>query len=224
MDRAAASCIERAKTTFGDVSTKVPTNLIRVAVTLTACAALAACARGGAPDGLRAKVDAVGRWAVTVSVEPEHVGPITVSVGAVRRSLPNDAGPWLEHNIVFSNTSDRLFRFADTRTSAFIGPPGDRRRLLAADEGCGYVPGAPDSRLEAGACRLYLDAFVVRPQPSVSRTVTLFKGLPGMKALTARRYTFEKLIRFGAGREIPDERTGRAATLRLVYDIRAVLR
>jgi len=162
----------------------------------------------------------VDRWAVTVSVEPEQVGPITVSVGAMRRSPRSDAGPWLDHDIVFANTSDRLLRFADTRTSAFIGPPGDRRRLLAADEGCGYVPGTPSSRLEADACQLYLDAFVVRPQRSVSRTVTLFKGLPGMKPLTARTYTFKKVIRFGAGREVPDEGTGRTAVLRLVYDIR----
>jgi hypothetical protein len=120
---------------------------------------------------------------------------------------------------VFENRGDRLVRFADTRTSAFIGPLGHRRRLLAADEGCGYGFQTPTSPIEARVCLLDLDAFAVKPHASVSRTVTLFKGLRGMEPLTAGTYVFERLIRFRVGHRIPDEGTGRTAVLRLVYEV-----
>lgn len=154
---------------------------------LSACAALAACTPEGVLDDRpRADVGTVGRWTVTVSVEPEHIGPVTISVDAIRRSKPSEVRQWLEHDIVFANTSDRRVSFADTRTTQFIGPSGHRRKLLAADEGCGNEPAMRDSRLETG-CLLYLDAFVVKQGASVSRTVGLFKGLREMEPLTAGR-------------------------------------
>jgi hypothetical protein len=200
-------------------------NRLALVGTLCACAALAACTPEGVRDGRqRAEAEAADRWAVTVSVEPEHSGPIAVSVGAMRRTPPNDARrrlrrhagrgrQWLLHEIVFENTGGRQVRFADTRTAKFIGPSGHRRRLVAADEGCGYGP-ATDPRLEF-VCLLYLDAPVVKPGASVSRMVTLVKGLRGMEPLTEGRYVFRKVIRFRTGRT-GNEHT---AVLRLVYDV-----
>jgi hypothetical protein len=133
---------------------------------------------------------------------------------------PNDAHPWVKHRLVFKNTGDRRVRFADTRTSAFIGWFRGRPTLLAADEGCGYVPETRESRLEAGGCFAYLDAFELKPQGSTSRTVTLSAGLRGMARLSAGKYVFRREIRFAAGHRIPAEGQGRTAVLRLTYDVR----
>ena len=159
-------------------------------------------------------------WGVTVRVEPEVVSPIAVSVGPVHVARPNGAHPWIEHEVVFENKGNRAVRFDDTRTSRFIGPSGHRRRLLAGDEGCGYSPQTRQSRLEAGVCRLYLDAFELKPYGSESRKVTLFAGLRGMERLAAGKYVFRKLLRFAVGHNIPAEGTGRTAVLRLTYNVR----
>jgi hypothetical protein len=82
------------------------------------------------------------------------------------------------------------------------------------------VPQARRSRLEAGACLLYLDAFELKPHGSTSRTVTLFAGLRGMARLSAGKYVFRRVIRFAPGHRIPAEGNGRTAVLRLTYDVR----
>jgi hypothetical protein len=78
---------------------------------------------------------------------------------------------------------------------------------LAADEGCGYAvqPLVP-------VCRLDLRLLTVEPRASVAGTITLFKGLRGMKPLAPGTYVFRKEIRFQAGREFP---------FRLVYRVEA---
>ena len=120
--------------------------------------------------------------------------------------------------MIFENRGDRPVQFADTSTSVFIGPSG-QRMLLAAEGHCGYASDSKGARIEAGVCLLIEDAFVVEPHASVSRIVTLFKGLPGMKPLTPGTYVFDNLIRFRVGHHIPDVGAGRSVVLRLVYDI-----
>jgi hypothetical protein len=202
-----------------------------IAAALVVCIAVAGCTswpevrQAGSGEGLEEKLPApppgaIDGPAVKVSVERSNLWPIVVSVGPARAAPRNEARPWVQHELVFENTGDRPVRFADTRTSAFIGPSG-HRMLLAADEGCGYGSETRTSRIEAGACLLYLDAFAVKPHASVSRTVTLFKELRGMEPLTAGTYIFERAIRFRLGHEIPAEGTGRTAVLRLVYEIEA---
>jgi hypothetical protein len=71
-------------------------------------------------------------------------------------------------------------------------------------------------RVEAGACLLYLDAFVVRPGATVRRTVTLFKELRGVAPLTPGTYVWEKVIRFRVG--APDAPV-RTARISLTYEI-----
>jgi hypothetical protein len=203
-----------------------------IAAALVVCIAVAGCTswpdlrQAGSDEDLEERLPApppgaIDGLIVKVSVEPSNLWPIVVSVGPARSAPRNDARPWVQHELVFENTGDRPVRFADTRTSAFIGPSGHRRRLLAADEGCGYGWETRTSRIEARVCLLYLDEFEVRPHASVSRTVTLFKELRGMEPLTAGTYIFERAIRFRVGHEIPDEGTGRTAVLRLVYEIEA---
>jgi hypothetical protein len=202
-----------------------------IAAVLTVCMSVAGCTswsdlrQAGSGEGLEGlpalTPGALDGPTVKVSVERSNLWPIVVSVRPARPAPRNDARPWVQHELVFENTGDRAVRFADTRTSAFIGPSGHRRRLLAADEGCGYGLETRTSPIEARVCLLYLDAFEVKPHASVSRTATLFKGLRGMEPLTAGTYIFERVIRFRVGHEIPDEGTGRTAVLRLVYEIEA---
>jgi hypothetical protein len=116
----------------------------------------------------------------------------------VRAAPDNDAKPWVRHELVFRNLGDRPLRFDDTRTSKFMRLQG-RPPLLAADEGCGYSIASPGAAVEQGACLNYLDAFVVKPQASVTRNVTLFKGLSGMVELGEALYTFRKEVRFKIG-------------------------
>jgi hypothetical protein len=154
-------------------------------------------------------------WHVKVSVRPSIVPPLVLSVRAPRAGPHTRARAW-QHELVIDNTGRRPLRFADTRSSAFISPPGTRR-LIASDEGCGYVPQTTVWPLEVGACLTYLDAFVIKPRARVSRTIALIKGLHGMKPLTPGTYTFERVIRFRVGQEIPDEGEGRSVVVRLDY-------
>jgi len=161
---------------------------------------------------------AVGGWTIKVRVESWNAAPIFVSVEAIRAAATNDARPWVQHELVLENRSDRPVRFADTRTSAFVGPPA-HARLLVADQGCGYARRTEESPIEAGVCASYLDAPTVEPDGSIRRTITLFKELPGMEPLARGTYVFEKVIRFRVGGELPTEETGRTAVVRLVYEI-----
>ena len=155
-------------------------------------------------------------WTVQVSVEPSDLGPIVVSVARVRPVQERGSHAWLQHELLFENTGDRRITFADTRTAAVLGPPG-RPMLVASDSGCGYYRVKP----LRGACPMYLDFPSVKPHDSISRTVTLWKGLRGMTPLATGTYVFRKLLRFQAGREVPEEGAGRAVTIELVYRVAA---
>ncbi|MGH3035517.1 MAG: hypothetical protein ACRDON_13320 [Gaiellaceae bacterium] len=150
-----------------------------------------------------------------VSVKPSDLGPIVISVGS-RHVRESDSHTWLQHDLVFENRGDRAVTFADTRTAAVLGPAG-RPMLVAADEGCGYYRVKP----LRGACLLYLDFITVRPHGSVSRTITLWKGLRGMSPLGAGTFVFRKPMRFQVGREVPEEGTGRTVTIKVVYRVAA---
>jgi hypothetical protein len=154
------------------------------------------------------------RWTVGVSVEPTDVGPITVSVGLTRSAPKSEAGVWIRHDLVLENRGSRPITFADTELSTFLG----QRVLIAADQGCGYRY-TGRSPVEAGVCRASLDVFVVEPNSSVRRTISLFQDLRGMAPLASGTYVFEKPIRFGVGRRIPEDGAGRAAVLRIAYEI-----
>ncbi|MGH3046711.1 MAG: hypothetical protein ACRDNC_06875 [Gaiellaceae bacterium] len=180
--------------------------------------ALAALVLAASPSA-SAELAAGGRsagdgWTVQVSVEPSDLGRIVVSVARVRRVQERDRRVWLQHDLVFENTSDRRITFAETRTAAVLGPPG-RPMLVASDQACGYYRIKP----LRGACLLYLDFPTVRPHGSVSRTVTLWKGLPGMRPLAAGAYVFRKPLRFQVGREVPAKGSGRTVTIELVYRV-----
>ena len=172
----------------------------------------------GAPDlgsGRAAPANAVRGWRVTLSVEPERAWPLAVSVGAVRAAPVNEARPWFQHELVFENRGGRPVQLADTRIAAFLSPP--HRALIAGDEGCGYGTWGRSS-IELG-CTLNLDPFAIDGHGSVSRTITLFKDVPGLERLASGRYVFSKPIRFQVGREIPEAGRGQTAVLRIVYEI-----
>lgn len=207
-----------------------PKSVKEIAAPLAVCAALAGCGSGseGRQGSLAEDSDrmlqlppagAIDGWTIRVSVEPSIVAPIVVSVRPARPATRNDARPWVRHELVFENRGDRPIQFADTETSAFIGPSGHRRRLLAADESCGYGYETPKSPIEARVCLALINAFAVKPHASVSRTLTLFKGLRGMERLAPGTYAYKRLIRFRLGREIPPPGTGRTAVLKVVYEV-----
>lgn len=186
---------------------------MRAALVVTVLA-LAVCPAASAEPAEGTRSAGEG-WAVHVSVKPANLGPIVVSVGA-RRVDGFGSHVWLQHELVFENTGDRTVIFADTRTAAVLGPRG-RPMLVASDEGCGWYRMKP----LRGWCLANLDFITVRPHRSVSRTITLWKGLRGMKPLAAGTFVFRKPMRFQVGRSVPEVGTGRTATIRLVYRVAA---
>jgi hypothetical protein len=147
-------------------------------------------------------------WVVRVSLEAPSLGPVEVSLTQPRPAPVNEARSWLEHELVLRNGGPRAITFADTRVARLLP------RLLAADEGCGY--GFPP--LES-ACLTYLDIPTLDPGESDRRTITLWKGLPGMKPLVPGTYVFRKVVHFQATRKPPAAGEGRRAVLRIVYRV-----
>jgi hypothetical protein len=157
-------------------------------------------------------------WRVQVSVKPSRLGPIVFSAQHPARAKPTDSHPWIVHDLVFRNTGDRPVSFADTRGSEFVGEAG-HNRLLVADQGCGYARNSPRAPVRTGVCAAYLDLLVVKPHASAGRSITLFKGLPGMAHLTPGTYVFRRPVRFQSGKRQPGEGKGRSGVVRLVYRI-----
>jgi hypothetical protein len=157
-------------------------------------------------------------WRVQVSVKPSRLGPIVFVARNLARAKPSNSHPWIGHDLVFRNTGDRPVSLADTRGSEFVGEAG-HNRLLVADQGCGYARNSPRAPVRAGACAAYLDSLVVKPHASARRSITLFKGLPGMAHLSSGTYVFRRPVRFQPGRRRPGEGTGRSGVVRLVYRI-----
>jgi hypothetical protein len=122
------------------------------------------------------------------------------------------------HDLVFRNTGDRPVSFADTRSSEFARGSG-HHQLLVGDEGCGYALNRPGAPARAGACLAYLDSLVVKPHASARRSITLFKGLPGMNRLSADTYLFRREVRFQPGTRQPGGGEGRWGVIRLAYRI-----
>ena len=87
--------------------------------------------------------------------------------------------------------------------------------VASSDRRCGYLRVEP---LRA-VCILPLDFPFLRAQGRLSRTVTLWKGLPGMAPLAAGTYVFRTPLRFQVGREVPGAGAGRSVTIRLVYRV-----
>jgi hypothetical protein len=187
---------------------------MRRAFTLAALFALAVApsALGEVAAGTRSAGDG---WTVHVSVRPSDLGPIVVSAGRVRRVLESGSPAWLQHELVFENRSDRRITFADTWTADVLGRSGRPMLVASSDWRCGYYRVKP---LRA-ACRLPLDFPIIRARGRLSRTVTLWKGLPGTAPLAAGTYFFRTPLRFQFGREVPEEGAGRSVTIRLVYRV-----
>jgi hypothetical protein len=149
-------------------------------------------------------------WVVTVSLESRGLGPLDVSVGPLRPASPSESHPWLQHELVLANRSHRTLIFADMRAVQIFS------RLLIAEEGCGFSLGPLEP-----ACVLYLDVPSLDPGESRRRTVTLWKGLPGLKPLAAGTYVFERKIRFRFGRAAPGPGHGRRGAVELTYRVEA---
>jgi hypothetical protein len=167
-----------------------------------------------APEAMTA-----GRWRVRVAVRPSRLGPIGFAAKNLARTKRTNSHPWIQHDLVFRNAGDRPATFDDTRSSTLLGETG-HERLLAADEGCGYALNYPGAPAKAGACQAYLDVLTVKPHASAKRSITLFKGLPGMDPLVAGTYVFRRPVRFQPGARPPSAGEGRSGVLRLVYEIR----
>lgn len=178
--------------------------------------ALAVCPSGyaGLAAGSRSEHDG---WTVQVSVEPSDLGPIVVSVTQPRRVETHDPHVWLQHELVFENTSDRRITFADTWGWALLGPRGRPMLFVSADRRCAPWRIKPLRTV----CILPLNFPVVRAHGRLSRTVRLRKGLPGATLLAAGTYVFRQPLRFRAGREVPAEGAGRSVTISLVYRVAA---
>jgi hypothetical protein len=174
----------------------------------TSLALLLAALVGAATAGAQAPAArTIDGWRIEVSVVPTRFASIAVTTSPPRRAKPNDARPWVQHDLTFSNRGTKVVRFEDTRRSTFLRD----RRLLAADRGCGYGKLRHAPWTEAGVCLLYLDAMTVRPGGSHVRDVTLFRGLRGMEPLRAGRYVFAKTMRFRVSSGPLETRTLRVA-------------
>lgn len=151
-------------------------------------------------------------WRLTPSVDPSRIGDLLISVSGLRQAPVNDARPWREHDVVFENLGSAPLHFDDTRSSVFLSGPGDRV-LLAGDEGCGYSRSAGDG-VEDGACTRHLDALVLGPGESASRTITLWTELEGMSELREGTYVWSKDLRFAVG-----DSPARTHELTLTYEV-----
>jgi len=181
-----------------------------------ACLITAGCA--ASPDRPAAsappKEQQARSWSVEVTLASPGTGPITVATSGLRPAKAQvDSRPWMQHDLIFRNTSDEPVTFADTRGAKVLGDPP---RLLAGDEGCGWARVTPESGV-TGACLTYLDPFTVRPHATVTRTVTLYRELPGMKRLAPGTYLFRRPIRFRVGTAMPERGQGTSFVLKLRY-------
>jgi hypothetical protein len=185
-------------------------------LSLVICLIAAGCGAAAEPAARATQPTAghAAKWNVQVTLSSSSTGPITVEAVGLRRAPRSDAHPWLQHELVFRNAGNRPVTFGDTRRSTFLGTPP---RLLAADRGCGYGIEHAGAPAEPGACLMYLDLLTVPPHGSATRTVTLFKDLPGMTRLVPGTYVFNRLIRFAPGTAIPDVDEGQSVTLKLRY-------
>jgi hypothetical protein len=135
-------------------------------------------------------------WTVDVRVEQPSSTPLTIELSPIEPAEPNDANPWIQHDVILRNSGDVPLRFEDTRRTMLLGRP--EPELFAADHGCGYGRVA-GGRIEWGACLAYLDTFTIPPGGIERRDVTLWKDLPGLAPLRAGEYVFEKTYRFRVG-------------------------
>lgn len=173
--------------------------------------------------GPKARVDhdavAAGAWTVRASTVPAAIGPVVFAASDLRRAETTDSHPWLQHKLGFRNTGDLPAIFEDTRSSAFAGAPMERR-LLVADEGCGYARNTPSAPVRAGSCLGYLDRLTLRPHDAATRSVTLYEGLPGMKRLRPGTYVFRHPVRFRVGITGSDTAERYTGVVKLVYEVK----
>ena len=155
-------------------------------------------------------------WLVTVSAKAVRLGPVEVAARPVRPA-EGWGHVWLEHDLVLTNMGNREVSLADTWTAAVLGPR--RRPMLLADASglCGYRAVRP---LRA-ACILPLIFVDVKPGRSVTRTVTLWRGIRRMKPLRPGTYVFPQPLRFRLGKYPPAEGEGRTGAVELVYRVEA---
>ena len=186
------------------------------ALAVVTLAALAAAPAALAEPAIGSRSAGDG-WIVDVSVKLSEAGPIAVSTGPLTPAPVGPARAWLRHDLVVENNGTRPVTFVRLRTATALLGPSRGPVLLAADEGCGWGNGGT-KRVEV-VCLAYLDVLTVEPHASVTLTVTLFRGLPGMKALPPGTYVFPKPLLFRAGRSLPPEEGGRRITIRLVYGV-----
>jgi hypothetical protein len=155
-------------------------------------------------------------WVVTVSVEAIDLGPVDVSVGPLRPAT-GWGNQWLEHDLVFTNTSEREVTFADTWGAEVLGPRHRPMLIATADWRCGYTAVRP---LRV-ACVLPLDFLDIKPGRSVMRVATLWKGLRRMASLEPGTYVFRQPLRYRLGKYPPAEGKGRTGAIKLIYRVEA---
>jgi hypothetical protein len=175
--------------------------------------AVSPAASGEPAEGSRSARDG---WSVHVSVEPSGLGPISVSVGPLRRAT-GWGRQWLEHDLVLTNTGNRRVTLADTWTVDTLGLPGRPMLLAEADGRCGYRAVRP----LRGACILPLIFVEIEPGRSVTRVSTLWKGLRRMAPLELGTYVFRQPLRFRLGKYPPAAGQGRTGAIELVYRVDA---
>lgn len=148
-------------------------------------------------------------WRVRVTVKPSRVGPLAIAVENVARAR------WITHDVELRNASDQTVTVGEERRSAFIGD-GGHRRLLVADQGCGYSQGSPRAPVRDLVCSTVLLApLTITPHSSGKLSITAYKALPGMDPLIAGTYVFREEIAFRAG----SAKTLRHASLALAYEV-----
>jgi hypothetical protein len=171
-----------------------------------------------APGGIAATTTPTGSaapvfdgWYVSLSYQPTSVGPLAVSFGPMREA-PGKA--WVTHRYTITNDGNRTVTLEDTRKSMFLGPPP---KTILAESGCGYWANGPHKPVHANACETVLMTRPLKPGHSVTTSITLMTGLPGMAPLTAGTYLFDQPIAYSIdGQQMVGPITAR---VHLIYQV-----
>jgi hypothetical protein len=154
----------------------------------------------------------IGDTRITISVEPSELSALDVTVGpaAEREDW------WFAHDLRLTNTSDRVVRIEDNRSSRVLGqPPG----LIVAEPYCGYTPSdGPDDPVDAGPCLAIGLNQVVEPTETIVQEWSVIRNLTGLVPGGYGTYQFDKTLEYSlVGGDVPVERHSEVVTI--TYEI-----
>lgn len=148
------------------------------ALALLVAVVLGACS-GGEPNAKESKDLEVE---ASVTAQDLH-GVLDVSLGPLVKA---DRRGWFKHGITVRNLADRPVKLFDDSRTFLLGDD----QLLLAPSGCEPASGG------GVTCALVAFEPTLEPQKSAEHSVTLFRDLEGMNALSAGEYSTSVPLRY----------------------------